>query len=139
MASEPQRASFERGWRLLRSGEPRRAAEAFRAVETQSPGDAISEDALFWEAVSLARARLPAEARGALAAFVSRFPRSARVGEASAMLGWMLLDVGDTTGARGAFERAAGDRVDRVRASGTSGLQRLGEPAAAPDPTSRGQ
>jgi TolA-binding protein len=124
----PQRASFERGWRLLRSGDPLHAAEAFQDVDKDSGGDAISEDALFWEAVSLARAGLAPAARASLAGFVARYPRSVRVGEASAMLGWMLLESGDASGARHAFERAATDRVDRVRASAQAGLARLSPP-----------
>jgi hypothetical protein len=124
-ASAPRRASFERGWRLLRSGEPARAAEAFGEVDAQSGGDAISEDASFWQAVALARAKMPDEARVTLLHFVSRFPGSERIGEASAMLGWMLLESGDAEGARRAFERAKNDRVDRVRTSARSGLERL--------------
>jgi hypothetical protein len=130
-ASGPQRASFERGWRLLRSGDPVQAAEAFRNVAKESGGDAIAEDAMFWEAVSLARAGRAPEARASLAGFVARFPGSARVGEASAMLGWMLLESSDAAGARHAFDRAANDRVDRVRASAQAGLSRLSVPAEA--------
>jgi TolA-binding protein len=124
-ATAPQRTSFERGWRLLRAGDAALAAAAFRDVDRQSGGDAISEDALFWQAVALARASLASEARAALSRFTVRFPRSARLGEASAMLGWMLVEAGDPPGARQAFQRAAHDRVDRVRASAESGLAHL--------------
>jgi hypothetical protein len=125
-ASAPQRASFDRAWRLLRGGDAAQAATAFREVEQQAGGDAISEDAAFWQAVALARANLTADARRELTRFVAHYPGSARVGEASAMLGWMLLDSGDTEGARRAFERAVTDKVDRARASAQSGLERLG-------------
>ena len=128
MVAAPRRASFERAWRLLRAGDALHAAEAFDNVDKESGGDAISEDALFWEAVAFARAGLAADARQALGAFVARFPRSARMGEASAMLGWMLVDLGDADGARRAFERARDDRVDRVRASAQQGLERLAAP-----------
>lgn len=128
-APAPQRASFERGWRLLRSGEPGPAAEAFREVDAYAKGDAIAEDALFWQSVALARANQTADARRSLAEFIRRFPSSARLGEASAMLGWMLVEAGETEGARRAFERAVHDRVDRVRASAQSGLERIAETA----------
>jgi hypothetical protein len=131
-ASAPQRASFERGWRLLRAGDPAHAAEAFQEVDRESGGDAIQEDALFWQAVALARAGKEGVARASLSTFISRFPRSARTGEASAMLGWMLAEAGDRDGARRAFERAVGDRVDRVRASAQSGLARLASGSPAP-------
>jgi TolA-binding protein len=131
-ASAPQRASFERGWRLLRTGEARQAAEAFDEVAAQSDGNAIVEDALFWRAVALARANLPGGARSALAGFISRFPSSVRVGEASAMLGWMLVESGDVEGARRAFERARHDRVDRVRASAEAGLARVDAASGKP-------
>jgi TolA-binding protein len=136
-ASAPQRVSFERGWRLLRAGDPAHAAEAFQEVDQESGGDAIQEDALFWQAVALARAGKEGAAGRALSSFIERFPRSARAGEASAMLGWMLIDAGDTDGARRAFERAVGDRVDRVRASARSGLGHLAgsRPAPSTNPT----
>jgi hypothetical protein len=118
--------SFERAWHLLDAGKAAQAAEAFRAVEARSPGDAIVEDAVFWRGVSLVRAARPGEARAVLLRFTSRFPHSERVGEASAMLGWILLEAGDTDGARRAFERAQNDKVDRVRASARSGIARIG-------------
>jgi TolA-binding protein len=122
----PRPASFERAWRLLNAGRAAEAADAFRDVEAQSRGDAIAEDALFWCGVSLERAGKPADARAVLLRFTSRFPHSERSGEASAMLGWILLEAGDTDEARRAFERAENDKVDRVRASARSGLARLG-------------
>jgi TolA-binding protein len=124
-ASAPQRASFERGWRLLRSGDPVGAGAAFRDVESESHGDAIAEDAMFWRGVAEARAGSSRTSRDTLASFVARFPRSARAGEASAMLGWLLLDAHDLEGARRAFERARLDPVDRVRASAEGGLARI--------------
>jgi TolA-binding protein len=129
--SGTQRASFERGWNLLRSGDPAKAAEAFAEVERLSGSDAIAEDALFWQAVSLGKANRKTEAAMALHRFVTRFPNSERFGEASAMLGWMLLDEGDRDGAKQAFQRAIHDRVDRVRASAQSGLERIGGNAGA--------
>jgi TolA-binding protein len=130
-ATAPQRASFERGWRLLRAGEPAQAATAFEEVDQTSHGDAIQEDALFWQAVALARAGRAPAARQLLATFATRFPRSARAGEASAMLGWLLLEQGDTEAARRAFQQAASDPVDRVRTSARTGLARLSPPTSS--------
>jgi TolA-binding protein len=131
--SVAQRATFERAWTLLRSGDAAAAAAAFAQVDALAGDDAIAEDALFWQSVALARAQRKGEAEGTLRTFVSRYPSSARLGEASAMLGWMLLDEGDADGARRAFERAEHDRVDRVRASARSGLERLEAAATASD------
>jgi TolA-binding protein len=128
------RASFERGWSLLRSGDPAGAAVAFGEVGALAAGDAIAEDALFWRAVSLARTSQKAEARAAMGRFLVVYPESARFGEASALLGWMLLESGDRDGARRAFERAARDRVDRVRKSAASGLEKL---EVSPSPASK--
>ncbi|MDB4980552.1 MAG: hypothetical protein JWM82_1304 [Myxococcales bacterium] len=122
----PRPASFDRAWRLLNAGRASEAAEAFRDVEASARGNALGEDALFWRGVSLERADRSADARAVLRRFTSRFPDSERIGEASAMLGWSLLEAGDADGARLAFERAENDKVDRVRASARSGLARLG-------------
>jgi TolA-binding protein len=83
----------------------------------------LGEDALFWMAVCQARIPHPAAARSSLAAFIARFPSSPRVGEASAMLGWILLDAGDLEGATRRFWAAAQDRVDEVRQSARAGLE----------------
>jgi TolA-binding protein len=131
-ASAPERASFEKGWQLLRAGQPKAAAAAFHDVDRQTRGTGIAEDALFWESVALARGDQRPAARSALASFIARYPRSARVGEASTMLGWMLLEGGELAAAREAFSRATNDRVDRVRASAESGLARLRELSPTP-------
>ncbi|HVR63583.1 MAG TPA: tetratricopeptide repeat protein [Polyangia bacterium] len=124
-ASPAARTTFERGWALLRDRQFNAAADAFGALERGSPGDATVEDALFWRGVAFARAGVKLQARAAVAAFVSRFPGSPRAGEASAQLGWLLLDAGDRVGARARFERAARDPSEAVRDSARSGLQQI--------------
>jgi hypothetical protein len=131
-ASAPERASFEKGWQLLRAGQAKAAATAFHDLDRLARGNGIAEDALFWESVALARAEDRAQARDTLVAFIAHYPKSARVGEASTMLGWMLFDGGELAAAREAFTRAANDRVDRVRASAASGLARVRELSPAP-------
>jgi hypothetical protein len=136
------RAAFEKGWQLFRSGDSMAAAAAFADLERQAAGDAIVEDALFWRGVALGRAGEKVQARAAVAAFVRRFPRSARAGQACASLGWMLVEAGDPMGARALFERAAHDRSEKVRASARRGLQAIeasdeGTPAPPDQPTTR--
>jgi len=117
--------SFERGWSLLRAGDPLDAAAVFAEVDALANGEPLAEDAAFWRSVALQRGGRKVEARAAFADFLRRFPTSARCGEASAFLGWLLLDAGDRDGARRAFERALQDRVDRVRTSASRGLEQL--------------
>jgi hypothetical protein len=45
------------------------------------------------------------------------------VGEASALLGWLLLESGDKAGATSRFRTALADPVERVRANARAGLQ----------------
>jgi TolA-binding protein len=135
-AAATDRAAFEKGWRLFRDGEYMGAAAAFAELERQAAGDAIVEDALFWRSVALGRAGEKVQARAAIASFVSRFPRSARAGQACASLGWMLVEAGDRVGARALFERAARDGSETVRTSARRGLQAIEafDPDAAPRP-----
>jgi hypothetical protein len=118
---------FARGWRALRGGDYLAAAAAFGRSASADPADPISEDARYWRAVALARGGRPASARAEMAAFLTRYPTSARAGEISAMLGWLLLDVHDRAGAQRRFRAAAGDRADAVRASARAGLQALAQ------------
>ena len=134
-------AAFERGWALLRDRRFGAAADAFADLERRSRGNAIVEDALFWRGVAFARAGDKTQARAAVETFLGRFPRSPRGGEASAQLGWLLLDDGDRDGARPLFERAARDPSEHVRASARAGLQQVEAseaepPAAVPRPVS---
>jgi hypothetical protein len=127
---------FRQGWTALREGDLGRAARAFERAVRLDPTDSIVEDARFWRAVALVRARRSPEAEVALRLFLQKHPASPRFGEASVTLGWLLLDRGDRQGARGLFEAARHDRVASVRASARSGLARLQGPAAAPAPAS---
>jgi TolA-binding protein len=77
--------------------------------------------------MAVCQARIPRAdlARSSLATFVERFPSSPRLGEASAMLGWILLDLGDVDGAARQFSVGARDRVDDVRRSARAGLEQV--------------
>jgi TolA-binding protein len=133
-AAAPPSASeiaFAAGWRSLRAGDPRAAAAAFDRALAVDPAHPLAEDAAFWKAVSCARAGLDAEAAAVLAAFLDRYPASARAGEVSALLGWRRLAAGDREGARRLFAAAAADPVERVRASAGRGLRAIDGPAGA--------
>jgi hypothetical protein len=125
VANEPTaRASFDRAWALLRQGDARGAAALFAEVEALAAGRGIAEDALYWRAVATARAGEARPAVTLLGDFLSRFPASSRRGEAATALGWLLLEAGDPSAARAAFERAAEDPSPTVRASARDGLRR---------------
>jgi TolA-binding protein len=118
----PAERAFAQGWRALRSGGYAEAAGAFGRAANAGPTAALAEDARYWRAVALARAGHAGEARGAMTAFLELHRESARAGEISAMLGWLLLDVHDDKGAARRFTAAANDPVPAVRSSARAGL-----------------
>jgi TolA-binding protein len=113
---------YEVAWSLLRDGALDAAAEAFAqaAVEAKDPG--TREDAAFFAAVALARARRSPEAIRSFERDLADHGTSARAGEAAAMVGWLLFDAGETQRAVERFERAASDPSPRVRKSAEEGL-----------------
>lgn len=127
----PADAAFQEGWAALRRDDAAGAAAAFELSARSAGEDAIAEDAWYWRAVALARGKRSDAARGAFAAFLDRYPGSPRAGEASAMLGWLLLTIDDLDGAEAHFRAAADDRVDTVRASARAGLKAVAERRAA--------
>lgn len=119
-AKRPIEVLFDEGWTTLTSGDPRAAAPIFERAERAAPDDPLAEDASFWRSSALVRAR-SGDAASALERFLSRYPGSPRVGEASAMLGWLVIDR-DLDRAERLFRNAETDRVGSVRASATRGL-----------------
>src|SRR5262249_54048233 len=87
-------------------------------------GGPIAEDAGFWHAVTLARLGRSGVARDAWAAFLQRYPSSARAGEAPRALGWLQLGAG--AGGPAAAPLPASPRgaaaAERVRTSARSGM-----------------
>ncbi|HEY0838957.1 MAG TPA: tetratricopeptide repeat protein [Vulgatibacter sp.] len=118
----PMAELFDKGWKQLRDGHPRDAANTFGEALAMDPTDALAEDASFWRGVALVRAKASKEAMGALTAFLDAYPGSARAGETSALLGWILLEKGDVDGAEKRFRAAEADPVASVRASARKGL-----------------
>ncbi|MCG8424600.1 MAG: tetratricopeptide repeat protein [Proteobacteria bacterium] len=117
--------AFEAGWRALRAGHYERAAAAFDRAVSFDPGDALAEDALYWRALALARSGRTSAARRAMGDFIERYPGSARTGELSVMLGWSLLETGDTEKARSHFQRAVTHTSKRVRDAARQGLRAI--------------
>jgi hypothetical protein len=117
--------AFADGWQALRAQRFPEGAAAFARASAAAGGAPLAEDAWFWMAVCQARVPRPAQARSSLAAFIERFPRSPRLGEASAMLGWILLDEGELEDAARRFSVAARDPGDEVRRSARAGLEQV--------------
>ncbi|HEY5924748.1 MAG TPA: hypothetical protein VIV11_23875 [Kofleriaceae bacterium] len=116
----PIEVLFEEGWTTLAAGNAAAASVIFERAAQAAPKDPLAEDAWFWRASSLARAKSGAAA-SAFDSFLSRYPSSPRVGEASAMLGWLVID-SDLDRAEKLFKASANDRVASVRASAARGL-----------------
>lgn len=119
-AKRPIEVLFDEGFATLTAGDPATAAQIFERAARSAPSDPLAEDATFWRASALVRAKSSA-AVSALESFLSRYASSPRTGEASAMLGWLILDR-DLDRAEKLFHAAEADRVASVRASATKGL-----------------
>lgn len=118
-------AEFRRGWTALRTGDPGAATIAFARACDEIKSDPLGEDACYWAGVAAKRAGQAAAARSSLARFLDRFPSSARTGEASALLGWLLYEANDLDGAERRFRRATSDRAPTVRTSAERGLEAI--------------
>ncbi len=123
---DPQEVAFNRGWEAMRIGEYGQAAAAFNRAIALAPDGALSEDAAFWHAVAVARLHRQADAITAFRSFLDAFPTSTRAGEASAMLGWLLVDTRELDEARRRFHDAESDPNATARASARKGLELLG-------------
>jgi hypothetical protein len=121
----PGEAEFRAGVAALRSGDATSATKSFASACAAANGAALDEDACFWVGAAAKRAGDVATARDALTRFLSRFPASARAGEASALLGWILYDAGQLDAAKGRFDFAERDRVQKVKESAQRGLEAI--------------
>jgi TolA-binding protein len=121
-------SAFARGWTELGAGNFAAAAEAFAHAAGPRGENTLSEDACFWRAVAFDRAGRFGEAQRAFTEFLARYPRSDRAGEASVMLGWLLLRAGDGAAAAARFAGALDDPGERVRGSAQAGLAAAASP-----------
>lgn len=121
----PEELSYDQAWEALRTNNFARAASGFSRVLLLAPDSPLVEDASFWHAVALARGKRSAEALAAFRDFLDTYAGSARAGEASAMLGWILIDARAYDEAARRFRAAAGDPSPAVRASAQAGLDAL--------------
>lgn len=124
-ARAPEELAYDQAWAALRSDDFVRAASGFTRVLLVAPDSPLVEDASYWRAVALARGRRSAEALSAFRDFLDGYARSPRAGEASAMLGWLLIDARDYDEAARRFRAAAGDPNPAVRTSAQAGLDAL--------------
>jgi TolA-binding protein len=116
--------AYDEGWAAMRGGDFEHAASAFARVTILEPDGALSEDASYWYAVALARAKR-GEAIAAFRDLISRYPHSTHVGEANAMLGWLLVEAKQSAEAERRFRAAIDDPKPSVRDSARSGLAAL--------------
>jgi len=117
--------AYDDAWTALRTGDFARAAGGFARVVLLAPDSPLVEDASFWRAVALARGKRSAEAVSAFRDFLDGFARSPRAGEASAMLGWLLIDARALDEAARRFTAASADPDPKVRDSARAGLDAL--------------
>jgi TolA-binding protein len=114
---------FAAGWAAVRTGDHPAAAAHFAAAVAAAPDAALAEDARYWRAVSLTKARRTAAAARAMSHFLSAHPRSARAGEIAVMLGWIELEQNRPAAARGHFRAGLSDPSQQVRSSAQAGLR----------------
>lgn len=115
--------AYAEGWEALRASHYARAAEAMKRAAQVAPTSSLAVDARYWEAVALARHGQTGKARTAMEAFLRRHPGSPRLGEVSTMLGWMLVESQEWSGAERLFRSAENDRAPSVRDSARKGLE----------------
>ncbi|HEX3482020.1 MAG TPA: FecR domain-containing protein [Kofleriaceae bacterium] len=120
-----EEVSYDEAWAALRAGDFAHAAGGFTRVVLLAPDSPLAEDAGFWRAVALARGKRSLEAVAAFHDFLDGHARSPRAGQASAMLGWLLIDARVLDEAERRFRAAAGDPDPAVRRSAQAGLDAL--------------
>lgn len=118
----PEERAYDDGWAAMRTARFADAAKAFLRVMLLAPDGPLAEDATYWYAVALARANQSAQAMTAFRDFLDRYGRSRRAGEASTMLGWLLVAGNQRAEAERRFRAAIDDPNPAVRQSARAGL-----------------
>lgn len=117
--------AYDDGWSAMRASEFHRAAAAFGRALALAPDGPLADDARFWHAVALARDARRAEAIAAFRELLDDNRGGAHRGEASAMLGWLLVDASELDDAARRFTAAADDPDPAVARSARDGLAAL--------------
>jgi hypothetical protein len=125
-AASADQLAYNEAWAALRGAQFDVAAAAFAKALAAAPEGALADDARFWHAVALARSRATVPAMAAFRELVDEHPGSTHAGEASAMLGWLLVDAKRLDEARERFGAATNDPSPKVRASAQAGIDALG-------------
>ncbi len=125
-ARAPQATAYDEAWAALRAGDFTRASTTFARAGILDPDGPLAEDASYWYPVALARAKR-SEAVDAFREFLDHYPRSAHAREASAMLGWLLVDARQRAEAERRFRAAIDDPSPAVSASARAGFAALGQ------------
>jgi hypothetical protein len=125
----PQESVYDDAWDAMRSGDFQKAATSFMHVTEVAPRGPLADEGAFWQGVALARAGEPHEAIAAFRRMLDAYPSSPRKGEASAMVGWLLVDE-DPAEAGRLFRGAINDPRPTVRESARQGLSLLIEKGA---------
>jgi hypothetical protein len=124
-AASPDQLAYNDAWTALRGAQFDIAAAGFAKALVAAPEGALADDARFWHAVALARGHAVNPAMTAFRELVDEHPGSTHVGEASAMLGWLLVDAKRLDEARERFAAATNDPSPKVRASAQAGIDAL--------------
>jgi hypothetical protein len=124
---KPYEVAYDHAWTSMRAGDFSTAAVAFVRVSLLDPDGPLAEDASFWNAVALERGKESAQAADAFRLFIAHFPRSPRIGEANAMLGWILVDAHEPAEAARRFRAALTDPTPAIRESAQVGLDAVGK------------
>ncbi|MEO8706205.1 MAG: FecR domain-containing protein [Kofleriaceae bacterium] len=119
----PQEVAYDAAWVAMRASDFAAAASTFARAGILDPDGPLAEDASYWYAVALARAKRP-EALQAFREFLDRYPRSPRAYDSSAMLGWLLVD-SERAEAERHFRFALGASSAKIRDSARAGLDAL--------------
>jgi TolA-binding protein len=125
-ARSAEELAYDEAWDAMRAGDFKKAATGFARVNALSPAGALADDAAFYAAVAFARGGRSAAAITAFREMIDTYPSSPRIGEANAMLGWLLVDARQPQEAARRFLAAADDPAETVRASARKGLSALG-------------
>jgi TolA-binding protein len=120
-----QEVLYDDAWDALRARRFDAAAKGFARVLAESGSGPIADEAAFWGATALARGGETERARAAFHELLLAYPRSSRRGEASAILGWLLVDAHRPEEAEPLFREAAADPHPNVRASARDGLEAI--------------